>query len=315
MKVPKQLITFLKKETHFLIATHISPEADAIGSSLALSMAIESLGKKTIIYDKDPVPPACRFLPGYENFVSSLPDINPSAPLVLVDCNKPERAGLSDLNFSISAVIDHHETENGFGDVRWIEPNAPATGAMIYHVIKELGINITKEIATNLYAAISIDTGTFRYSNTTPEVLRIGAELIEIGVDPAFVSENLYQSWSENRFRLLLNTLNTVEIYDDVAITTVTDAMFKGIGADPADTENFPNFTQMMKHINISVLIRELEKDYFKVSLRSKNRSINVAKVAEIFNGGGHKNAAGFRIRADLKTLKENILSAIRKKS
>jgi len=310
--IPEDLLTFLRREKQFFIATHINPEADALGSSIALAIVIEALEKETIVYDKDPVPEFYRFLPGQERFTQSISNRKfEISNLILLDCNDPERAGLENIKFPHSAVIDHHVTAREFGDIKWIDPEAPATGLMVFYLAKELGVKITKEIATNLYSAIAIDTGTFRYSNTTPEVLRIGAELIDAGADPSFIAENLYETWSENRFRLLMRVLNTLEINDNVAVTVVTQDMFRETGAKAEDTENFPGFPRMLKPIKVSALFREIESNYYKVSLRSKGQ-INVAKIAEIFGGGGHKNAAGCRIRLDFKSAKEALLKAIK---
>ncbi|MFZ3122798.1 MAG: bifunctional oligoribonuclease/PAP phosphatase NrnA [Thermodesulfovibrionales bacterium] len=310
---PKELLHFLKKENDFVIATHISPDGDALGSSIALSMALESLGKKTIVYDKDPVPEFYKFLPGSERFTDSIPNSRFQIPnLILIDCNDAERAGIEKLQFASSAVIDHHETVRDFGDIKWIDPKSPATGLMIFYLIKELGVNVTKEIAVNLYAAIAIDTGTFRYSNTTPAVLRVSAELVEAGADPSYIAENIYETWTDSRFRLLLKVLNTLEIYNDIAITHVTLEMFRETGAAIADTETFPGFPRKLRSIKISALFREIENNYYKISLRSKGSKINVAKIAEMFEGGGHSNAAGYKIRSDFKTAKEALLKAVR---
>lgn len=313
---PKELLQFLKKENDFVIAAHISPDGDALGSSIALSMALESLGKKTIVYDKDPVPEFYKFLPGRERFTNSLATLNSQlSTLVLLDCNDAERAGIEKLQFASSAVIDHHETARDFGDIKWIDPKSPATGLMIFYLIKELGVTVTKEIAANLYAAIAIDTGTFRYSNTTPAVLRVSAELIEAGADPSYIAENIYETWTDSRFRLLLKVLNTLEIYNDIAITKVTLEMFRETGAAIADTETFPGFPRKLRSIKISALFREIENNYYKISLRSKGRDVNVAKIAEMFGGGGHSNAAGYKIHADFKAAKEALLKAVRERT
>ncbi|GAB4421559.1 MAG: bifunctional oligoribonuclease/PAP phosphatase NrnA [Thermodesulfovibrionales bacterium] len=314
MNVPNELIALLKREKRFFIATHINPEGDALGSSIALSMALESMGKETLLYDRDPVPEFYRFLPGHERFSSSVSDLRSQiSNLILLDCNEPERAGIDNVPIPYSAVIDHHETERDFGDIRWIEPLAPATGMMVYHLIKKLNVKITKDMATNLYAAIAIDTGTFRYSNTTPEVLRVCATLIDSGAEPASIAEAMYETWSEKRFKLLVSVLNTLEIVDGVAITYATKEMFKETGASPEDTENFSNFPRMMKSVNISAFFREMDDGYLKASLRSKGGT-NVARIAEMFDGGGHRNAAGYKIKADLRTAKEELLKAISKK-
>jgi phosphoesterase RecJ-like protein len=311
VKVPLKLLSFLNEEDNFFIATHINPEGDALGSSLALSMALESIGKQTTLYDKDPVPKFYHYLPGHEKFAQAASlHITSNLPLILLDCNTLDRAGLEGLNFRYSAVIDHHKTENDFGDIRWVEPEAAATGVMIFYLIKELGIKITKEIAVNLYSAIAIDTGTFRYSSTTAEVLRVGAELIEAGANPAYIAQSLYETWSGERFALLMMALNTIEIRDGVAITFVTREMFKRTGTGPEDTENFSSFPRIMKDIKISAFFREIDNNYWKVSLRSRG-DIDVARIAALFEGGGHKNAAGYKIKGSLESAKESLLKTI----
>jgi bifunctional oligoribonuclease and PAP phosphatase NrnA len=315
MKVPPDLVSFLKENDNFFIATHISPEPDALGSSLALSMALESLGKKTIVYDRDTVPEFYRFLPGYEKFIHSTTHVQTSAcNLMLLDCNTPDRAGIEGMAFRSSTVIDHHETEKGFGDLRWIVPDAAATGILIFSLIKELGTAITKDIAVNLYAAISIDTGTFRYTNTTADVLRVAAELVEAGASPAFISDNLYNIWSDRRFSLLIASLNTLDIRDGVAFTHVTQAMFKKTGTGPEDTENFANLPRTMKHIRISAFFRQIGENYWKASLRSKG-ALNVAEIAVSFGGGGHRNAAGYTFKGTFEAAIEALLKTLRKSS
>jgi phosphoesterase RecJ-like protein len=311
VKVPRKLLSFLKKEKKFFIATHVNPEGDALGSSIALSMALASLGKKTLLYDKDMVPYFYHYLPGHGNFMSSIPpSIQDEWPLVLLDCNSMERAGIVGLNFRYSLVIDHHETESTFGDIRWIEPDAAATGMMIFYIIKKLGVPITKDIAVNLYSAIAIDTGTFRYSNTTADVLRVSAELIEAGAHPASITSNLYEMWSRKRFRLLVMVLHTLEIKNDIAITSVTREMFRKTGTAPEDTESFSGFPRRIEDITISAFFREISNNYWKVSLRSRG-DVNVATIATHFEGGGHKNAAGYRIRANLKAAKKALIQEV----
>ncbi len=309
MKIPDNLLSFIRKEEQFFIAAHVNPDGDALGSAIALSMALESFGKKTTVYDKDPIPEFYKFLPGHERFTTSKPESQISN-LILLDCNDLERANLGGPKVKNSAVIDHHETETGFGDIKWVEPRAPATGMMIYYLLRELGVEITKDIATNLYSAIAIDTGTFRYSNTTTEVLGVASELIGAGADPSFIAGNLYETWSENRFRLLMKVLNTLEINGDTASIVVTQDMLKETGASVADTEHFSSFPRMLKTIELAVLFREIESNYYKVSMRSKGK-INVARIAEMFGGGGHRNAAGYTVRLDIKAAKEELLRAI----
>jgi phosphoesterase RecJ-like protein len=311
MNIPPNLIAFLKGNDDFFIATHINPEGDALGSSLALSMALNTIGKSTVLFDQDGVPDFYRFLPGHEHIRRTCNGLQPSDfNLLLLDCNTPRRAGIEGLTFRQCAVIDHHETESDFGDVRWIEPKAAATGLMIFSLIRELGIGITKEMATNLYTAIAIDTGTFRFGNTTAEVLRVAAELAETGASPSFISASLYETWSEARFNLLRLALQTLEIRSKVAFTFVNREMFSKTGTGPEDTENFSSFPRIVKDIRISAFFREIDDDYWKVSLRSKG-DINVSVIAVLFQGGGHKNAAGYFIKAPLESAKELLLTKV----
>ncbi len=311
MNIPPDLIAFLRENDDFFIATHINPEGDALGSSLALSMALNAMGKRTVVYDRDGVPEFYRFLPGHEAIRHSCSGLQPSdLTLLLLDCNTPKRAGIEGFSFRKCAVIDHHETESDFGDIRWIEPKAAATGMMIFPLIRELGVGITREMAINLYAAIAIDTGTFRFGNTTGEVLRVAAELAEAGASPSFISAGLYETWSEGRFNLLRLALQTLEIRNKIAFSFVTREMFGRTGTGPEDTENFSSFPRIIKDIRISAFFRESDDDYWKVSLRSKG-DINVAEVAALYQGGGHKNAAGFFMKAPLKTAKEELLKKL----
>jgi bifunctional oligoribonuclease and PAP phosphatase NrnA len=308
--VPDELIQFISREKKFFIATHINPEGDALGSALALAMALESMGKETVVYDRDPVPESYRFLPGYERFTNSLSNLkSQSSKLILLDCNEPGRAGIDGVPLPFSVVIDHHETEKEFGQIRWIEPGAAATGVMVYALLKKLGAQITRDMAMNLYTAIAIDTGTFRHSNVTSDVLRAAAELVDTGAEPAAIAEGLYETWSKGRFMLLIDVLNTMELIDGLAITVATKEMFTRTGTSAEDTENFSNFPRMMKDSGVSAFFRETE-DGWKVSRRSRG-AMNVAQIAGGFLGGGHRNAAGYLIKGDLREAKESLIKAV----
>lgn len=309
MNVPEELIRFLLSEKKFLLATHISPEGDAVGSALALSMALEYLGKETVVYDRDSVPESYRFLPGHERFTNSLPLQVVGTPLILLDCNEPQRAGLENVAASFALVIDHHETQKEFGNIRWIEPHAAATGLMVFHLIRSLDVPITKDMATNLYTALAIDTGTFRYSNVTSDTLRAAAELVDAGADPAAVAVGLYETWSGGRFRLLIEVLNTLEIADKTAMIVASKEAFAKTGTSGEDTENFGNFPRMMRDVEVAAFFRETE-DGWKVSLRSKG-SFNVARIAARFNGGGHRNAAGYRTKEAIGMAKKALIDVV----
>ncbi|NTU42670.1 MAG: bifunctional oligoribonuclease/PAP phosphatase NrnA [Nitrospirales bacterium] len=314
---PAEIIQFLKTRNDFVIATHVNPDGDGLGSAVTLSMALRQLGKTTHLLCKDPVPKQCLYLPGQGEFLSfdTLPD-GPDQTLVLVDCNDisrihQDKTVQSGLKYSASAVIDHHETEKIFGDVRWIEPQSPATGLMMRHLVEALGVEMTEPMAANLYAAIAVDTGNFRHENTNSEVLRVASELVDRGANPTVAYRELFESWSDGRFCLFLRVINTVDIRDNIAFVTVTQEMFRDTGTGADDTENFVDFPRIMKKIDASVLLREVREGVFKVSLRSKGE-VNVAKVAAALGGGGHRNAAGCNIEGDPEAAKTRILELLR---
>lgn len=322
MVPPAALLDLLKTSSKLLILTHLNPDADGLGSSLALASALDRMGTHTLLADRDPVPGLYRFLPGSERF-RTIEEIGAGAAgdvdftrVILIDCNHIDRVVGSGRSFpgesrwSTVAVIDHHERGAPYGDIAWIVPEAPATGLMVYHLIKALGADITDAVATNLYAALMLDTGNFRYENTSAEVLRVAAELTEAGAQPHVIFSHLYELWPQKRFDLFLMVLNSLEYTDGVAVTTVTRKMLDKTGTSSDDTETFVSFPRIMKDIMVSVLIREIDDHYYKVSLRSKD-TIDVAAVAKVFGGGGHKNAAGCTIRGDLATVKRRILGAL----
>ncbi|BCB95559.1 exopolyphosphatase-related protein [Dissulfurispira thermophila] len=319
MLPPEELINFIETEDNFLIATHINPDGDGIGSSIALSMSLQVLGKKTVLLCKDLVPGQYKFLPGNESFYT-LEQLKAQETkfkdyknLILVDCNDLDRISDSTptLNYSSSAVIDHHASERPFGNIRWVVPDAAATGLMIYYLIKRLGIKLTYEMAVNLYAAIAVDTGNFRYENTTSSVLRVASDLIDAGARPYVIYRHLFEAWSEGRFNLFMQVLNTLEKKDKIAIVKVTRKMFEDTSTSAEDTEHFVEFLKIMADVDVSVLFREIDDTHYKISLRSKD-DIDVAIVAEAFGGGGHKNAAGCRIKADFETAKKELIGKIK---
>lgn len=331
MAPPSELIESIKGGDNFLVATHVNPDGDALGSAAAFGMALERLGKKAVLLDKHRVPEHYRFLPDHEKFYT-FESIEASgyracdfSALILLDCNDPERIGLEkkqqhpaaeDLKKALADgmpafVIDHHETESAFGNIKWIEPKAAATGLLVFYLIKALDVAITPEMAINLYSAIVVDTGNFRYDNTTSEVFRVGAELIDCGARPNKIYQELYETWTDNRFKLYLRMIESLEIRNDVVFSVITKKMLEETSTAADDTENFVSFPRMMKSVNVSVLFRQTGKDEYKVSLRSKN-DLNVARIAELFEGGGHKNAAGCKIKADIDTAKKIVLEKIK---
>lgn len=287
---------FIREGSSFVIATHLNPDGDALGSALALAAGIRQTGRSALVYDRDGVIPGLEFLPGSGEILSSLAGIETAGmDLIVLDCNKPERAGVLGTPFRRTLVIDHHVTEAEFGDVRWIDPAEPATGLMVHRLLADLGVAVTRDIATDIYSAIAVDTGTFRYPCTTGETVAAAAALIDAGADPSWVADRLYNNWSPARFRLLVEFLGSADIRGAVCVTTITLEMFARTCTTHADTENFVNFPLMVEDIRLSAAMRETAPGSWRVSLRSKG-DCDVSGVAERFGGGGHRNASGCTI-------------------
>ena len=301
----------------FVVASHISPEGDALGSTLALTRALRAMGKEALAYNRDETPEQFKFLPGWEEIKNVLPGRPEDFILILVDCQSPSRAALEGTAFLKTLVADHHEqdtTKPGEAtQIMWIEPSCPAAGMMVYSLIKALGVDIDVPMAVSLYTAIETDTGSFRYANTTAGALEAAAALIRAGARPNEISRNVYETWPEKKMRLLGLALQTLELRDGAAIMSIEAGMFKATGAGNEDTDNFTSFPRLLKDAQVAVLLSEIEGGLVRGSLRSKG-GVDVRQIARKFGGGGHINAAGFRIKAGedgLAGIREELFKAI----
>lgn len=321
---PKEIIDLITKNEKFLILTHSTPDGDAFGSSLALKYLLEKLGKKVEVFTELPVPAQYRFLPGTD----SLGDIRNLKTdsfdvLFLIDCNSPKRVSnekeitekIEKFNGSF-IIIDHHieissTPQENSKLIKWIVPSKAATGAMIFELIKALDQPITEEIAQNLYTSIIVDTGNFQFDNTTEEVFLIATELVKAGAKPSYIYQESFESWSEGRFRLFSRMLNKLEITPPLAISFISLEDFLETGTTEPDTERFVEFIRILKNITISALFREVDKGFIKASLRSKG-DIDVSIVARDFGGGGHKNAAGYRLRGDFDKARLSLIEKLK---
>jgi phosphoesterase RecJ-like protein len=306
MQPPIELINYLKQNDDFSLIIHVNPDGDALGSMLGLGEALKSMGKRVTMYSRDGLPHHSQFLPHCETIIHGIPIEDKTTNLILIDCNESKRAGIEGIGYIKRIVVDHHLTEGDFGDIKWVVPSAAASGVLIYHIIKALGVEISLDIATNIYTAIAVDTGTFRYSNTKADTFDIAADLVRSGASPSYIAEQMYNKWSVERFNLLIKFLNSVEIYGDIAITCLTKEMIASTGAGPHDTEDIVNFSGMLESVKTSVFLKEADKDFWRGSIRSTK--INAAEVAAKFGGGGHKNAAGFKATSEISQLKKDLL-------
>ena len=309
----------------FLITAHENPDCDALGSTLAMGLGLLSIGKKVHFYNNDKTPDHLKFLPEWERVINDINLLNDSYDCVfLLDSADDMRPGIKFHEFIKNAqhkekiVIDHHNTNNGDQELVWVDTGAASTGVMIYRLLKSINIEITNDIATLIYATIVGDTGSFRYSNTNTEALKIASELVEYGADPEFVSQAIYENEPLKKINLIAKALNTLEIDESKKIASVyiDNAMYADTGTSREDTEGIINIPRRIEGVSVAVLLRQENKESepenrWKISLRSKY-DVDVSAIAQKFGGGGHVKASGLTIEGDLKRVKETLFETIK---
>lgn len=315
---PNEVLKVLGQAKRVLVATHIFPDGDALGSQLALASSLAAIGKDVLIYSEEKVSHLYDFMPGCEKLQSSLPDPAQYDCVVAVDCADQKRLGKeADRLLTAKKVImvDHHAGHKTFGDIHWVDPERASTGEMVYDLIVALGAEISPDAAYCLYTAIVSDTGSFMYSSTTADTFRVAGELIALGVKPSEVAGKLFENFTVNRLELLKAVLDSLEMHSDgqIAIICVTRDMFAMTGAVPADTENFINYPRAVSSVKVAAFIKETRDGVVSVSLRSKGVDCDVAELAASYGGGGHTNAAGFKLRdKDRLAVREDLLQKLK---
>ncbi len=297
----------------FLLSVHRSPDGDALGSQLALMLALKKLNKAVTAHNLDPVPEIYRFLPHAGTIKTGRPVTGRYDAYVVLD-SEPPRTGLFEKTYPADTLIniDHHVTNPSEWRHTWLDPAASATGEMVYRLIQRLGVPIDRDIALCLFTSIFTDTGSFRYTNTTPESMRISAALLDAGADPWLVTENVYESYAYQRVKLLGIVLSGMERSADgkIAWIVVTEELYQQTGATSEDTDNFVNFARSVKGVEVAVLFRQTAAAEYKISLRSKGR-VDLSVLAQSLGGGGHKNAAGSTLNGTLEDVKKRVLGEI----
>lgn len=301
---------------NIFIASHVQPDGDNIGSILALGLALKKIGKKTYILKSDSVPSDYLFLPNVD-VIRDYDDELEIDLFITLDSSDENRLGknkvlLERAKFIIN--IDHHISNTNFGHINIVDSSAAATGELVYKIVKKMDISIDKDIGTCIYTAISSDTGSFMYDNTTSETHEIISELLGLGIDKSNININLYQNRSIERTMLFIKSLETLNLYFDnkVAVVKVTRNMLEDSGAKMEDTEGVVSFMREIAPVEIAILLKEFNENEIKVSMRSK-RFVDVAAICDTFGGGGHIRAAGCTINFSMDYSEELILNEIKK--
>ncbi len=304
-----QVVELIESKNCFGITSHVRPDGDSLGSSLGLYWLLRALDKDVEVIMRDPAPHAYRQLPGAAA-VRVTPAVDrPYDAVFVIECSDMDRPGLIDLEKQFVVNIDHHSTTALFGAINWIDPTASAVGEMIYNLCKATGVRVTKEIAEGVYTALLTDTGSFHYSNTTERTFKIASELVRTGVQPAKSAEAIFGSYQWPKIELLGRVLATAKRDDTghVAWMRQTLAMQEQTKACDEDADGFVNYPLAVGEVEAAALFKECSPGVYRTSLRSKG-SVNVAKVAERFGGGGHRNAAGCTLQGSWDEIEQQVV-------
>jgi len=304
----------LREKGRFLIACHENPEGDAIGSELALALALRKMGKTATVLNADPVPANLLFLPGADTVVFT-EDGSKYDVAVVLDCGSPERTGRVGRELRkcpLLVNIDHHRTNGDLGELALVDPDAAATGLLIHRVLSAMGYEIDLDVATNIYVAVLTDTGSFHYGSSSPEAFEVAGDMVRRGVDPWAVAEQVCEAQSAHRLRLLGRVLDSLEVSDGgrVACITTMQEDLREFASGKDALEGFINYPRSIVGVEVAVSFREEEGGVFRVSFRSKGR-VDVSAVAARFGGGGHRNAAGCAVPGTLADVKKRVQEAL----
>lgn len=309
---------FAKHES-FALMSHVRPDGDAIGSQLALGAALEALGKKVYYWNEDGLPESLEFLPDSNKILQP-----PTAPVkidvaVALDTATKIRLGDNNLNAaSLAKVwlnIDHHVSNPKYGDFNFVDDSYPATGQIVYDIIKLLDYPLNATSRDAIYVAVSTDTGSFQYDATTEKTYLMAADLISRGLQVGKINALTYDNFPLRRVELTRALLNTLEIcgHGKIAHWSLTQKTVHDLQLIPDDSEGLIDMIRAIKGVIVAAFFEELSDGKIRVSLRSKTRDVNVCEIASHFGGGGHALAAGIRMKGTLDEVKEKVLSEIEK--
>lgn len=310
------VIEALRGARRVLLTMHRGPDGDALGSALALAQALRELGREVVVYNPDELPYNFRFLAGAGQVVRTLPEGAWFDATVATDSGKLERLGPelpAPERRGVFINLDHHLTTEPFGDLNYVDPAAAAVGVLVYKIILGLGHKLSTQTAECIYASILADTGSFKYSSTDPECLRIAAELLEAGVDPWEMTVRVYEQQPLARMKLLAEVLGTLEVCGKLATITIKNEMIARTGTHLDLTDGFINYARSIEGVEVAASFREPETAAGKtwhLSFRSRGK-VDVAAIAARFGGGGHRNAAGCSIDGDEAEVRARIAQEI----
>lgn len=309
-----EIASILNNAKTIAISGHVMPDGDCLGSMLALGLALQEIGKKVVLLSPDPVPELYSFLPGVDNIRLQTNPQEHFDVFVAVDCSVPDRLGIfQELLHRVQRVIiiDHHMGAIVFGHVYLNDPDAAAVGEIIFDLIKILNLTMDLDMAACLYVAMVTDTGSFRYDNTGAKTHVRVAELLQMGLQTSRINKFLYEEKPLISIQLLREVLKTFNISacGRIAWMSVDRDTLQRLNATDEHVDGMINYPRMIKGVELALFYRELEKNKYKISFRSKYY-LNVNKLASVFGGGGHARAAGCIMEGSLEQIQNKVHTA-----
>jgi bifunctional oligoribonuclease and PAP phosphatase NrnA len=307
-----QIVSHLRSGRSFFVSSHQRPDGDAVGSAVAMALALQSMGKQADVV-MDAVPPHyLQPFPAVERIrvAPHVTDVRDGA--LIMECSSLDRTGVSGLERSPVINIDHHVGNKQYGAINWVDESAAACTELVFTLIETLVVPLSRDIATHIYLGLLTDTGSFHFSHITPHSFEIARRCMEAGADPQWIARTHYDSSTIGRVRVFGQVLNAMRLDPSghAALLTVARNTLGELGATLDDTEGIINFPLSVKQIHAVAFFKEAENGDWRVSLRSKG-AVDVGAIARSFGGGGHQNASGCTVRGELEMLQEQFLGLL----
>ena len=318
LKTIDRILEILGESHTIAVCSHMRPDGDCIGSTLGLALALLEQGKEVTCWNQDPVPDKLRFLDPDQLIQAPRPIKRAFDCVVAVDAASIDRLGTAEKHIANRKTlinIDHHASNTRFGDVNWIASREPSSGELVYQLIRKAGWEITPRIADCLFTAISPATGSFQYPTTLPATYYAAGDLVKQGADLATVCDEVYQSYPLSRVKLLRHVYNKFRLTHDnqIAYFWLKEVDFARTGGTASDTEGLIDHVRAIEPVVVACVFEELEPELTRISLRSKDKNVNVSDIAGEFGGGGHQAAAGARIAGRPMGVQRRVVAAIRR--
>lgn len=311
------ILRAIQAGSRFLVATHVSPDGDAIGSMAAMGHMLKSLGKDVVLYNASGLPEHFSWVNLPAPVLTELPSLAGFDAIIALDCGDDRRGGKA-LQDAMAAhrtfVVDHHLSNPKWGELNWVEVDRSSTGEMVATMALELGLSLSGPLGEAVYLCLVTDTGHFSFENTSPRCMEMAATIIRQGINLARINELIQNQWSLARFRLWGEVLGGLTLHFDgqLGVIRITTEQLSRLGATSVDSEGLTNFVLRIKGCKMAQSLREDADGSLKLSLRSVS-DVNIQPVAAAFGGGGHKCAAGANLQGDIDEVESALIAALGK--